>query len=93
MRLFGKFFIHYAWLMMLKLAFYPDLTDNNEIKAQKIWEKFLDKKSLQFSHSVSKSQKKSHSTLRAKRALFSFKVDKSSLKMPKMVHFGEFLKT
>ena len=31
--------------MMLKLAFCPDLTDNNEIKAQKIWEKFLDKKS------------------------------------------------
>ena len=57
--------------MMLKLAFYLDLTDNNEIKAQKIWEKFLDKKSLQFSHSVSKSQKKSHSKLRAKRATFT----------------------
>ena len=75
---------------MLKLAFCPDLTDNNEIKAQKIWEKFLDKKSLQFSHSVSKSQKKSHSTLRAKRASFSFKVDKSSLKMPNSINLASF---
>ena len=33
------------------------------------------------------------STLRAKRATYTFRVDKSSLKMPKMVHFGEFLKT
>ena len=44
-------------------------------------------------HCVWKSQKKSHSTLRAKRATFTFWVDKSSLKMPKMVHFGVFLKT
>ena len=44
-------------------------------------------------HSVWKSQKKSHSTLRAKRATFTFWVDKSWLKMPKMVHFDEFLKT
>ena len=44
-------------------------------------------------HGVWKSQKKSHSTLRAKRATFTFWVDKSSLKMPKMVHFGQFLKT
>ena len=44
-------------------------------------------------HGVWKSQKKSHSTLRAKRATYTFRVDKSSLKMPKMVHFGEFLKT
>ena len=45
------------------------------------------------SHSVWKSQKKSHSTLRAKRATFTFWVDKSWIKMPKMVHFGEFWKT
>ena len=44
-------------------------------------------------HGVWKSQEKSHSTLRAKRATFTFWVDKSSLKMPKMVQFGEFLKT
>ena len=44
-------------------------------------------------HGVWKSQKKSHSTMRAKRATFTFWVDKSLLKMPKMVHFGEFLKT
>ena len=44
-------------------------------------------------HSGWKSQKKSHSTLRAKRATFTFWVDKSSLKMPKKIHFGEFLKT
>ena len=41
---------------------------------------------------VWKSQKKSNSTLRAKRATFTFWVDKSLLKMPKMVDFGEFLK-
>ena len=48
---------------------------------------------LESGHSVWKSQKKSHSTLRAKRATFTFLVDKSKLKMSKMVHFGEFLKT
>ena len=43
-------------------------------------------------HCVWKPQKKSYSTLRAKRATFTFWVDKGWLKMPKMVHFGEFLK-
>ena len=38
-------------------------------------------------HGVWKSQKKSHSTLRAKRATFRFWVDKSSLKMPKNGQF------
>ena len=38
-----------------------------------------------------KITEKSHSTLRAKRATFTLLVDKS-LKMPKMDHFGEFLK-
>ena len=33
-------------------------------------------------HGVWKSQKKSHSTLRAKRVTFTFWVDKSSIKMP-----------
>ena len=41
-------------------------------------------------HGVWKSQKKSHSTLRAKRATFTFWVDQSYLKMPKMLHFGDF---
>ena len=41
------------------------------------------------SHSVWKSPKKSHATLRAKRATFTFWVDKSSLKMPKI---GDFWK-
>ena len=45
------------------------------------------------SHSVWKSQKKSHSTLRAKRATFTFLVDKSSFKMPKMVNLASFWKT
>ena len=44
-------------------------------------------------HGVWKSQKTTHTTLRAKRATFTFWVDKSWLKMPKMVHFGKFLKT
>lgn len=44
MRLVLAIFIHYAMLANdVKLAFCPDLTDNNEIKTQKIWEKFLDK--------------------------------------------------
>ena len=42
---------------------------------------------LQQQQSVWKSQKKSHSTLRAKRATFTFWVDKSSSKIPKMVNF------
>ena len=37
-----------------------------------------------------KSPKKSHFTLRAKRAKYTSWVDKSSLKMPKKVNFGEF---
>ena len=37
-------------------------------------------------HSVWKSPKKSHSTLRAKRATFTFWVDQSLLKMPKMAN-------
>ena len=41
---------------------------------------------------VWKSQKKSHSRLRAKRATFTFWVDKSILKMPKMVNFASFWK-
>ena len=40
-----------------------------------------------------KITKKYHSTLQAKRATFTFWVDKSSLKMPNMVHFCEFLET
>ena len=41
-------------------------------------------------HSVWKSQKKSYSTLRAKRATFTFWMDKSSLKSPKNRQFGNF---
>ena len=43
-------------------------------------------------HSVWKSPKKSHSTLRAKRATFTFRLTKKYLKMPKIVNFGKFLK-
>ena len=57
-----------------------------------LWGNIALNSSLQL-HGVWKSQKKSHSTLRAKRATFTFWVDKSWLKMPKMIHFGEFLKT
>ena len=46
-----------------------------------------------WSWKLTKITKKSHSTLRAKRAMFTFWVDKSWLKMPKIVHFGELLKT
>ena len=42
-------------------------------------------------HGLWKSQKMSHSTLRAKRATFTFWLDKSSLKMPKIGQFDEFL--
>ena len=38
-------------------------------------------------HGVWKLQKKSHSTLRAKRARFTFWVDKASSKMPQKVHY------
>ena len=52
-----------------------------------------EKKTPNSCHSFWKSQKKSHLIFRAKRAKFTFWVDKSSLKMPKMVHFGDSLKT
>ena len=45
------------------------------------------------SHSVLKSLKKSHSTLRAKRAAFTFWVDKKLIKNTKKGQFWEFLKT
>ena len=44
-------------------------------------------------HGVWKSQEKSHLTLRAKRAMFTFWVDKSSLKMPILANLCDFLKT
>ena len=48
---------------------------------------------LVLDHSVWKSPKKYHSILRAKRATFTFlKVDKSSLKMPKMVNLATIWK-
>ena len=43
-------------------------------------------------HGVWKSQTKSHSTLRAKRAMLTFWINKSKFKMPTIVYFGEFLK-
>ena len=43
-------------------------------------------------HGVWKPQKKYHSTLRAKRATFTFWMDKSSLKMPKMLILASFWK-
>ena len=51
----------------------------------------LQKRYVHILHGVWISQKKSHSTLRAKRAMFTFWVDKSWLKMPKMVQFGKIL--
>ena len=59
------------------------------LKYHEIFE-FLDKKNefLTHCHSVWKSLKKSHSTLRAKRATFTFCVAKSSLKMPKLKTSG-----
>ena len=44
-------------------------------------------------HSVWKSQKKSHSTLWAKRATFTFWVDKNELKKNDMRHLGDFSTT
>ena len=41
-------------------------------------------------HSVWKSQKKSHSTLQAKQATFTFLVDKSWFQMPKMANLPIF---
>ena len=43
-----------------------------------------------FRHGVWKSQKKSHSTLWAQQTTFTFWVDKSSLKMPKMLNSAIF---
>ena len=45
-----------------------------------------------YTHSVWKLQKMSHSKLRAKRAMFTFSVDKSLSKMPKMVNLASFWK-
>ena len=54
---------------------------------------FLRAFSFTLCHSVWKSPKKSHLTLRAKRATFTFWVEKSSLKMPKNGQFGMFWET
>ena len=44
-------------------------------------------------HGVWKSQKKSHSTCERSELRLHFEWTKVNLKWPKMVHFGEFLKT
>ena len=49
--------------------------------------------SISLLHSVRKSQKKSHSLLRAKRATYTFWVDKSSLKCQKLSILASFWKT
>ena len=49
-------------------------------------------KKSKYVHAVWKSQKKSHLTMRAKRAMLTFWIDKNKLKMPNIVHFGEFSK-
>ena len=56
------------------------------------WKTLVGVRKLRFylithNYGVWKSQKKSHSTLRAKRATFTFWVDKIPLKMPKIVNF------
>ena len=51
-----------------------------------------DSKKYGIPHSVWKSQKKSLA-IRAKQDTFAFWVDKRSLKMPKMINFGDFWKT
>ena len=51
---------------------------------------FVVKDIINVQHGVWKSQKKSHSTLRAKRATFTFWVDISWLKIPKNVQFWRF---
>ena len=56
----------------------------------KSWGTWNSDKNIKYIHSVWKSQKKSHSTLRAKRATNTFWVDKNQLKM---FHFWELLKT
>ena len=54
----------------------------------------LSNRSLKNSRTVFANHRKSIiQKWRAKRATFTFWVDKSWLKMPKMIHFGEFLKT
>ena len=52
-----------------------------------------DAKPVSYYHSVWKSQKKSHSTLRAKRATFTFWLDKSSLKNAKNGQLATFWKS
>ena len=82
------------WIFALKINSSFTVISKNVAKLiQILARKFKDFWSFFHSmHSVWKSQKKSHSSLRAKRATFTFWVDKSLLKMPKMVNFGEFLK-
>ena len=97
------------WLSSFEDLLLPLLLSNlstSLISMRRLWEERVSSRSCRHEvvspipgftlfllHGVWKSQKKSHSTLRAKRATFTFWLDKSWLKMPKMVQFGEFLKT
>ena len=74
------------WYLDKNLHFRVNLFDyENETKNYE-----LNNRQIMRIYRVWKLQKKSHITLRA---TFTFWVYKSSLKMPKMVHFGGFLKT
>ena len=81
---------HFGWFSNTMSHGYPTAWTNFWHHKLGLWPCTKVMKEL---HSVWKSPKKSHSTLRAKRATFTFWVDKSSLKMPKMANLASFWKS
>ena len=93
--------IHWTWKKFREIASSGGIgllkievieNENNDIdKVHHSGQKDIGPHSLpQKIHGVWKLQKKSHSTLQTKRATLTFWMDKSSLKMPKMVNLASF---
>ena len=78
-----------SWSVIILLGHHFTLCRTAHLHNQ-VLQRYKSKQLLRNSHSGWKSQKKSHSTLRAKREMITIWVDKSSSKMPKMVNFGDF---
>ena len=92
------------WLLLLFCSFLKFFEHKTlEFKTWSVWQmtEFLVKQRVfkqieTWEYTVFENHRKSLiqvSTLRAKQATFPFWVDKSWIKMPKMIHFGQFLKT
>ena len=87
------FFVHYTKKVSSKSVKWVRSYMQRGVQTDRHTDKCSLSLGLGYATVVWKSQIKSHSTLWAKQATFTFWVGKSSIKMTKKVNFGEFLKS